>query len=446
MKASWQRELKDAVREARLLFDIESRKKLSRDYFHFSPILSRELEGNIADCIAQPETEEELDAILEIAVRHRIPVTVRGSGTGNYGQAVPLAGGIVLDMSGLNQVLELSGNTIRAQAGARMGKLEAVARQNGKELRVYPSTFHTATVGGFICGGSGGIGSITWGTIWDGVVQGMTIKTMEDRPRLLTVQGEETATYIHNYGVSGIVTELTLVLAPKHEWTQWAVSFGGLDSAVKFGLSIAQDSTVNKRLISVHEWPIPAYFLPLKLPQGKAVVLLEVEDQHQSALLDWVHEWNGTVEVTVDAANYHRGIGVSDFTWNHTTLWARKADTELTYLQARFSPDYCLTQMEQVKAAFPECIIHVEMMRNQGKLVVAGLPIVRYTTDERMEQLIFYCESIGVSVANPHTWRLEFGGRSPELERLSALKQQNDPYGLLNPRKLELSLSPDQAM
>lgn len=446
MKADWQSELMKVVPAECLSFDHASRQKFSHDYFHFSPVLDRELRDEIADCIARPTCESELDAILSLAVAYQVPVTVRGAGTGNYGQAVPLAGGIVLDMSQMNRILGIDGDVIRAEAGARMGKMEAYAREHGKELRVYPSTFQTATIGGFVSGGSGGIGSIEWGTIWDGYVQGMVIKSIEENPRTLRLSGSEVEPYIHNYGVSGVVTELSISLATRHEWVQLAVSFDDYVTALRFGLSVGEDATIEKRLVSIHEWPIPSYFTPLNLTNGKAVALLEISEPHEAAVLDWALEWGGEISLRIPPSNYHRGIGVSDFTWNHTTLWARKRDPELTYLQARFTTIHCVAQMEELQKVFPECVMHVELMRNKGEITVSGLPILRYSSDERLWKLISFCEEIGVKVANPHTWRLEFGGRSPELVRLGELKRQNDPHGLLNPGKLELSLAPEQTV
>lgn len=446
VKAGWQKVLAEEIPSERLSFELPARQKFSRDFSHFSPVLSRELEDEVADCIVWPTNEEELDSILSVAVSCRVPITVRGGGTGNYGQAVPLAGGIVIDMSQLNQLLEVAGESMSVQSGAKMGRMEAAAREVGKELRIFPSTYQTATIGGFISGGSGGIGSIEWGTVWEGIVRAMTIKTIEENPRVIRLTGEDVEPYIHNYGVSGIVTELAIALTDMHDWTQWAITFDTYNKALDFGIGLAVNQNIKKRLVSIHEAEIASYFTNLKLPPGKAVVLLEIAQEDGAEFLRWVDECSGTVSLRIQASHYHRGIGVSDHTWNHTTLWARKMDAEMTYLQTRFSPQECKEQMAALKAEFPESLMHVELMKSRGRLVVSGLPLLRYTTDERLQKMMDFCESIGVSVANPHTWRLEFGGRSPELVRLGQLKRQNDPHGLLNPKKLETSLNPEQAV
>ena len=68
-------------------------------------------------------------------------VTVRGAGTGNYGQCVPLAGGLVLDITGMQRVLELAPGRVRVQGGARMHDIEMAARETGQALRMWPSTW-----------------------------------------------------------------------------------------------------------------------------------------------------------------------------------------------------------------------------------------------------------------------------------------------------------------
>jgi FAD/FMN-containing dehydrogenase len=89
------------------------------------------------------------------AVRHGVPITPRGSG--NYGQAVPLAGGIVLDMSALQAIEWQRSGIVRAAAGAKMHDIDVRVRPSDSKLRMHPSTKRTATIGGFVAGGSGGI-------------------------------------------------------------------------------------------------------------------------------------------------------------------------------------------------------------------------------------------------------------------------------------------------
>jgi FAD/FMN-containing dehydrogenase len=418
--------------------DVQTVEKLSKDFYWYSPVLDKKLKEKRADAVIAPRSEAEVEAALAFAYRHRIPVTVRGAGTGNYGQAIPLEGGIVLDLSGLDAILEIGPGFARVQSGVRLGALEKKAREEGQELRIYPSTYAKATAGGFVCGGSGGVGSITWGNLWDGNVLGATVYTMEEQPRRLTVEGADLIEYIHNYGTTGVMTEVVLPLAPRRDWMQTIAEFDGFESAVCFGEALARDGSVPKRLVTPIEWPLPSFFKPLLnvLTPGKSVVFAETDGGSLPRLERLAAEFGGGVGHVIPPEKYRKSISLSDFTWNHTTLWALKADPSYTYLQAGFAPDRYLEQLRDLKGRFgDELLMHFEWVLGGGRLLPNALPVVRFTTEERLYEIISACRAIGVEIYDPHTWLLDNGGRGA-LPGMRMRKKLNDPLGLLNPGKI----------
>ena len=84
--------------------DLTDRRRRSRDYFWYSPILYEELKDKLADVVVSPKNEAEVIRVAAACARHRIPLTPRGGATGNYGQCVPLTGGVVLDMAAMNRI------------------------------------------------------------------------------------------------------------------------------------------------------------------------------------------------------------------------------------------------------------------------------------------------------------------------------------------------------
>src|SRR5262249_27098962 len=138
-------------------------KRKSRDYYWYSPILSERLKDKHADVVVTPRDESEVVRVAAACAKHRIPLTVRAGATGNYGQCVPLHGGVVLDMAALNKIEWQKPGLVRVQAGTKLYDIDAATRPNGYELRMHSSTKRTALIGGFVCGGSGGIGSVTYG-------------------------------------------------------------------------------------------------------------------------------------------------------------------------------------------------------------------------------------------------------------------------------------------
>src|SRR3954451_500007 len=106
-------------------------KRRSRDFFWYSPILNEQLAGKAADVIVTPRDEAELVRLAAACAKRRIPLTPRGAGAGNYGQAVPLEGGVLLDMSAFDQVLWQKPGVVRVQAGMKMHDLDAALKPSG---------------------------------------------------------------------------------------------------------------------------------------------------------------------------------------------------------------------------------------------------------------------------------------------------------------------------
>ena len=80
-------------------------RRRSRDFFWYSPILTAQLAGKSADVVVTPRNEEDVIRVARACVRHGVPLTPRGAGTGNYGQAVPLQRGVLIDFSAMDKIL-----------------------------------------------------------------------------------------------------------------------------------------------------------------------------------------------------------------------------------------------------------------------------------------------------------------------------------------------------
>ena len=118
-----------------------------------APILNEQLKDCVAVSDRVPRSEDDVIRIAATVSRWRVPLTMRGGGTGNYGQCVPLQGGVVMDMTELKEVREIPPGSVRVEAGARIGDLQEVVRASGQDLLMFPSTLRVATIGGFIAGG-----------------------------------------------------------------------------------------------------------------------------------------------------------------------------------------------------------------------------------------------------------------------------------------------------
>jgi len=422
--------------------------RLSKDFYWYSPVLKRQLADKTGDIAVEAIDANEVLAIARYARQHGIPLTPRGAGTGNYGQCIPLEGGIILDLSRMDCIEEITADGVAVcQPGVRLATLEQQATAQGWELRNYPSTLAKATVGGFLGGGSGGIGSIAHGMLRDfDTVRALEFVTMEDTPRIVRHEGAAVHEILHCWGTNGILTRIWLALTPAVEWSQFAVAFPTYEAAYHFAREVAEDAVWTKRLVTVFEWPIPSFFTPVKqvVAPGQALIFFMIASAQADAFRAAVAATGGEVTFGAPYTGPRTQPLLSDYTWNHTTLWAMKADPQWTYLQAGFSKTECLEQCRLLRARFgDEILFHLEFMKTgDGSIIPGSIPLVHFTTEERLNEIIAYCLEIGMSIANPHVNHLEDSGRFRADNVQLQAKQRYDPRGLLNPGKM-LSFRPD---
>ena len=416
----------------------------SRDFYWYSPTLKRQLDGVVGDILAAPTGEEEVLRVLAACFDLGTPVTPRGTGTGNYGQAMPLAGGLVLDLSGLDKVLDIAPGRVRAQAGALLADIDAACAGSGQELRLHPSTYRTASLGGFIAGGSGGGGSISWGGLRDlGNILSLRLATMEANPRLLTLTGEEVQKVAHAYGTNGIILDIEMPLAPAYDWTEAIVGFSDFNEAAAYANALGEQDALLKKLVSVIAAPIPQMsFLRHRpfLPDGRHIVLVMLAPMGRAAFESFTARWGGEMLFRSDLLPPEERKGLPplyELAWNHTTLRALRVDPAITYLQTLYPfPDQLRLVAKAHDLLGEEVPAHLEFVRFDGKVTCFGLPLVRFTSEERLEEIVALHEELGIPVFNPHRYTLEEGGMKQTDPAQLAFKRQADPKGLLNPGKV----------
>ena len=417
----------------------------SRDSFWYSPVLREKLKDVTAQAVVSPRSEEELLRVLAACWALDIPVTPRGGGTGNYAQAVPLAGGIVLDMKPMNRIKSISEGILVVEPGAVLSRIEAETREHGgQELRMHPSTRETATIGGFIAGGSGGVGSIRWGMLREpGNILRLRLATLEQTPRLIDLTGDEIAIVHHSYGVNGIITEVELPLAPAQDWVELLVAFDDWMTAVRAGWAVAHHEGLWLKQLAAIQAPAPhRYFARHRrfLREGDNLLCILAAPNAVRPLLDLLRKDGGRVAFHSGRASEEDRKGLPHLyhlTWNHTTLLALKVDPAMTYLQAGTPEEDPIGAVEKIARRFPgEIIGHVEYVRAAGRLYASLLPLYRYSGETRLMKVIGDLEAMGCTCFNPHVYTYEEGNHCDADPARLDLKRRTDPKGILNPGKM----------
>ena len=425
----------------------------SRDYYWYSPILKAQLDGKVGDLVVRPRNQNEVIRIAAACAKHRLALTVRGGGTGNYGQSVPLEGGVVLDMTALDRVIDIQPGKVTCEAGIWIADLERAVRANpvvpgGQEILMFPSTRDMATIGGFIAGGYAGAGSVRNGILKDaGNVSMVRVVTLEETPQVIELLDTDIQKVHHAYGTNGIITALTLSLKPAVDWLHHIALFDSYSDALRFGCAATEaiGRSVDAFLITAVERRIAPYYQSEfgdRFPPHKDAVFSMVHPDAMEAWRALVHQHGGTetMALTESALKTQGLFPAFECAYNHTTLMALKMDPSWTNLQtvAPWTPgvgiDIALVE-RQIQRWGEEVLQHHEFGRQYGGCVAFGLPLVAFIDKDRLYEIMAEFEADGCMVFDNHVYTIEDGGMKEIDTAQIDFKKIADPHGLMNPGK-----------
>ena len=421
-----------------LLEDQAELSRCSRDAYEYSPVLTPRLSGCRAELVARPRTVEAVERLASGCARYQVPLTVRGSGTGNYGQAVPLEGGVVMLSTEINRIrnLDPESGVVCVEPGCLMRDLDRELRCHGRQLRVLPSTWRSATIGGFIAGGSGGIGSVRWGFLRDpGHLLGLEMVPLKVDARRVQLGDVEAEALNHAYGTNGIITALTLATAPSVNWHQVSIDCGTLSDALQLLQSIAC-SAVSLQLATLLEQPLLEHLPAWSGPEASGHRLLILVAPDGISSLKRMAAGSGAAVHDLGPEDLNRGHTLRELSWNHTTLHVRSSEPGWTYLQMLL-PQPELPAIQALKDRWGSDLLwHLELVKQGGAVRVAALPLLRWRGEQQLEALMADCRALGAVQFNPHVITVEDGGLGIVDGDQVAAKRRFDPAGLLNPGKL----------
>ncbi len=206
------------------------------------------------DAVAYVESTEEVAAAVKICAAHDFPVVPFGAGTSVEGHVQALRGGLSIDLTRMNKVLEIHPDDLdcRAQAGVTRMQLNAELEKQGLLFPVDPGA--DATLGGMAATGASGTTSVRYGTMRDQVL-GLTVVLADGRiietggrARKSSAGYDLTRLFVGSEGTLGVITELKLKVQPLPEATSAAVCgfetlAGAVDSVVEMlqsGIPVAR--------------------------------------------------------------------------------------------------------------------------------------------------------------------------------------------------------------
>ena len=417
--------------------------------------------------VALPETVEQIQALMRLCYQHNVPVVARGAGTGLAGGAMPVANGILLGLSKMQQILAIDprNRTARVQPGVRNLAISEAAKPYGLYYAPDPSSQIACTIGGNIAENSGGVHCLKYGLTVHNVLQ---VKLVTIEGELLTLGGngfdasgyDLLAVAIGSEGLLGIVVEATVRLLPIQPYTQVLLAaFDSIEQAgdavaaviagrlVPTGLELMDNAAIRVTDAFVHaNYPVEA----------EAILLCELDGLSEQVEADVnkaksILQANGAIEIRTAKDDKERKL-----------FWAgRKAAFPAV---GRISADYycmdgtiprkhlakVLTQISQYASDLGLKVVNV-FHAGDGNLH----PLILYDASkpgeyERAEQLggqiLELCVAVGGTITGEHGVGMEKLNQmcvqfsTTELQQFERLKTAFDSKNLLNPGKVIPSL------
>ena len=281
-------------------------------------------------CAVFLETTAQIADIMKLANREKLPVTPRGAGTGLSGMAVPIRGGMVLDLCRMNQILKISieDRLTVVQPGVVYANLEKALAPHGFFFPPDPASGKVSTLGGNVATNAGGLKGAKYGTTRDYVL-GLQVVLPDGRimrtgsKAMKSVSGYDlTRLFVGSEGTLGVVTEITFKINPRPTATSTALAtFDTLEDAGNAINQIMHSGIIPSALEILGRETISAINqnTDLNLPEVDAMLLVEADGYTREET-----EYQIEKVIRIFQANHPREVKQAKTDAEVKNLWAAR--------------------------------------------------------------------------------------------------------------------------
>ncbi len=423
-----------------------------------------QLSEAMPDVVVIPENAGQISKIMKLANRRKVKVVPRGSGTGLSGGSVPVNGGILLLLRKLDKIITIDRENLMgvAESGVVTARFCEAAGKVGLMYPPYPSSYKTSMLGGNIASNAGGVMGLKYGVTGDYVMgmevvlpTGEIIKTGANTVK--SVSGYDlTGLLVGSEGTLCIVTEATLKLVPKPEFTQsLLVVFNDIESAAKSVSEIISAGIIPSALEIMDNATINAIedFKKIGMPKtADAVLLIEADGIKEAVEKDAARISDICEKLNAESIKTAKTVSESKELW--------EARTSALPALARIKPTTMLEDVTVPRGRVPEMITYIQQIAKKYDIMIGTFGHIgdgnlhpTILTDKRdreeMERVEKAIEEIfktaielggtvsgehGVGLTKSRFLKMEKGKEGIEVMR--AIKNALDPNNILNPGKI----------
>lgn len=224
----------------RVSFHKTDRKLYSHDVAALPSLLKSVVSDTIPDAVVQPESQDELLALVRWSNEQNIRLTPRGKASSGYGGVLPIRKGIVVDFRRLNRIIKVDQQTqiVTVQSGIIWEKLDKELAKHNLTLRLYPTSYPASTVGGWLAQGGAGIGSYEMGWFKDNV---LNARVVTPDAAVKEFAGPDLELIADAEGITGLISDVTLRVQPLAELEVKAIAYQDASSLQRFADAIVHE-------------------------------------------------------------------------------------------------------------------------------------------------------------------------------------------------------------
>ena len=442
---------------SRVCFRKTERKLYGHDIAAMPGLIKPLVGDTTPEAVVQPETEQELAELVRWASENRVPLTPRGKASSGYGGVLPVKNGVVVDFYHMNRILKIDpkAQIVTAQAGVVWEKLDRELAKQGLTLRLYPSSYPSSTVGGWLAQGGAGIGSYEAGWFRDNVVSARAVLPSGEVKQFT---GKDLDLISDAEGITGFISEVTIRVMPLDEL-----------EVISIGCPDAHD--LQQLVQSIIDRKLPIWSLLFINPrmaelQNKAPLLEHFEHPVEERVLlpasyiitlafrkkdrDMVRNSLPEIAKPCQAELLSERIAQHEWKNRFKIMIVKRLGPSLVPAEVVIPLSALGDVMTEIERKVRQPVVKEGVIIREGSGGKPEVVILGFIPSDQRKfnyNFVFSLALTIIKIAEKHGGRayatgLYFSMKAPQilgkerLGRLKAYKAQVDPEGILNPRKV----------